>query len=171
MTLYDYIFYFFAVITVGSGVVVVFSRNIIYSAFALLFTFFGVAGLYVLLNADFIAVVQLLIYVGGILVLLLFAVMLTNKVISVDMKTGMLQTVPGSIVVGLLAGVLCAIFTITDWKIVHGATPVASTTNAIGELFMTTYVLPFEVASIVLLVALIGAAFIARRDKPRKAQL
>ncbi|HMD14977.1 MAG TPA: NADH-quinone oxidoreductase subunit J, partial [Bacteroidota bacterium] len=60
MNFYDIIFYFFAIITVGSGIIVVFSKNIIYSAFSLLFTFFGVAGIYVLLNADFIAVAQVL---------------------------------------------------------------------------------------------------------------
>ena len=91
MNFVDLAFYFFAVVSLFSAGVVVFSRNIMYSAFSLLFTFFGVAGIYVLLNADFIAVAQLLIYVGGILVLLLFGVMLTNKVVSVDMKTGTLQ--------------------------------------------------------------------------------
>ena len=86
MDLYDIVFYFFGVIVLASAWVVVSSRNIVYSAFALLFTFFGVAGLYVLLSADFLAVAQVLIYVGGILVLLLFGVMLTNKVVSVDMN-------------------------------------------------------------------------------------
>src|SRR6266853_2172784 len=120
MTLYDAVFYFFAIITIASGAIVVISKNIIYSAFALLFTFFGVAGIYVLLNADFLAVTQLLIYVGGILVLLLFGVMLTNKVVSVEMKTGTLQTFPASILVAMAAGSLCGVFYITDWKIVRG---------------------------------------------------
>ncbi|HYU42904.1 MAG TPA: NADH-quinone oxidoreductase subunit J, partial [Vicinamibacteria bacterium] len=71
------VFYVFAAITVAAAAVVVLARSLIYSAFALLFTFFGVAGLYVLLGADFLAATQLLIYVGGILVLLLFGVMLT----------------------------------------------------------------------------------------------
>jgi NADH-quinone oxidoreductase subunit J len=106
MNYFEIIFYFFAVITIVSAGIVVFSRNIIYSAFSLLFTFFGVAGLYVLLNADFIAVAQLLIYVGGILVLLLFGVMLTNNVISVDLKAGTLQTLPASILAALTAGAL-----------------------------------------------------------------
>ena len=92
MDTFDIVFYVFAVITVVSAFVVVFSRNIMYAAFSLLFTFFGVAGLYVLLSADFLAVTQILIYVGGILVLLLFGVMLTNNVVSVDIKTGTLNT-------------------------------------------------------------------------------
>jgi NADH-quinone oxidoreductase subunit J len=168
MNLLDIAFYFFALITLISGAVVVISRNIIYSAFALMFTFFGVAGLYVLLSADFLAVAQILIYVGGILILLLFGVMLTNKVINVDMKTGTLQTLPASLLVAMLAGTLCGIFYITDWKIVHGISQVRSTTNVLGEMFMTTYALPFEIASVVLLVALIGAAMIARKDKTIK---
>ena len=165
MDLHDAIFYFFAIATLVSGSIVVFSRNIIYSAFALLFAFFGVAGLYILLSADFLAVTQLLIYVGGILVLLLFGVMLTNKVIDVEMKTGTLQTLPASIIVAMTAGTLCGVFYITDWKIVKDAPAFATTTNALGQMFMTTYLLPFEVASVVLLVALVGAAMIARRDK------
>jgi NADH-quinone oxidoreductase subunit J len=164
MTLYDIIFYFFALITLASAGVVVFSRNIIYSAFSLLFTFFGVAGIYVLLNADFIAVAQLLVYVGGILVLLLFGVMLTNKVIDVEMKTGTLQIFPASIVVAFTAGALCAVFYASDWRIIQGIPQTKTTTNALGEAFMTTYLLPFEVISIVLLVALVGAALIARKE-------
>ncbi len=165
MNLFDVIFYFFAVITLISGAIVVFSRNIVYSAFALLFTFFGVAGIYVLLNADFLAVTQLLIYVGGILVLMLFGVMLTNKIISVEMKSGTMQTWPASIIVAMTAGVLCGVFYITDWNVVRGSVELNSTTATLGTMFMTTYLLPFEVASVVLLVALIGAAMIARRDK------
>lgn len=165
MTLYDIIFYFFALITVVSGGIVVMSRNIIYSAFSLLFTFFGVAGIYVLLNADFLAVTQLLIYVGGILVLLLFGVMLTNKVIDVEIKTGVLQTIPSSIICGVTAGALLVVFWTTDWKIVQSGGTMITTTYTLGEMFMTNYLLPFEVASVVLLVALVGAAMIARKDK------
>ena len=165
MDLYDLVFYFFGLITLVSAWIVVGSRNIVYSAFALLFTFFGVAGIYVLLAADFLAVTQILIYVGGILVLLLFGVMLTNKVVSVDMKTGTLQTIPASIIVALMAGTLCGIFYVTDWKTVSETPAAATSTYRIGEFLMTTYALPFEVASVVLLVALIGAAMIARREK------
>jgi NADH-quinone oxidoreductase subunit J len=163
--MYDLIFYFFAVITLASGAVVVFSKNIIYSAFSLLFTFFGVAGIYVLLNADFLAVTQLLIYVGGILVLLLFGVMLTNKVIDVELKTGTLQTVPASMIVAATAGVLCGVFYITDWRILPSSIELDATTAQLGNMFMTTWLLPFEIASVVLLVALVGAAMIARKDK------
>ena len=168
INLYDIAFYFFAFVSIVSGAIVVFSRNIVHAAFSLLFTFFGVTGIYVLLNADFLAVTQLLIYVGGILVLLLFGVMLTNRVLNVEIKSGTMQTIPASIIVAMTAGTLCGVFYITDWKVVHETPNITTTTYKLGEMFMTTYLLPFEVASIVLLVALIGAALIARRDKTVK---
>src|SRR5204862_2634066 len=89
------VFYVFATITVAAAAVVVLARSLIYSAFALLFTFFGVAGLYVMLGADFLAATQLLVYVGGILVLLLFGVMLTHKLYELDLKSEVHQSVPG----------------------------------------------------------------------------
>ncbi len=166
MQLFDIVFYVFGFIVLFSAFVVVFSRNIIYSAFALLFTFFGVAGLYALLQADFLAVTQILIYVGGILVLLLFGVMLTNRVISVDIKTGTLQTAPALLIVAVVAGSLSGLFYST-WKGVPPGAPSAlkTTTQSLGEMLMTGYLLPFEIASVILLVALIGAALISRRER------
>ncbi len=166
MQLFDIVFYIFAFITLFSAFIVVFSRNVVYSAFSLLFTFFGVAGLYVLLQADFLAVTQILIYVGGILVLLLFGVMLTHKVISVDIKTGSIQTVPALLIVAVVAGSLSGVFYST-WKgtPVPAASTLGTTTKSIGELLMTSYLLPFEISSVILLVALMGAALISRREK------
>ncbi len=168
MTLIDVIFWFFAAVTLGSAAVVVFSRNIIYSAFALLFTFFGVAGFYVLLGADFIAITQLLIYVGGILVLLVFGVMLTNKVVSVDIKSGTLNAGVAMVVVSLTAGTIAGIFYATEWKTAPAEMLQPTTAGELGTMMMTSYLLPFEVASVVLLVALIGAAMVSRRDRSKQ---
>lgn len=170
MQLFDIVFFVFAFITVASAFIVVFSKNIIYSAFALLFTFFGVAGLYVLLQADFLAVTQILIYVGGILVLLLFGVMLTNKVINVELKGGSMNTIPALMLVAVVAGTLGGLFYAT-WKAtpVPAPSPLATTTKTLGEMLMTGYLLPFEIASVILLVALIGAAMFARK-KTKPAQ-
>lgn len=165
MTLFDLVFYFFALVILFSAGIVVFSRNIIHSAFSLLFTFFGVAGIYVLLSADFLAVLQLLIYVGGILILLVFGVMLTNKIINVDIKTGTLQILPAALLVSMMAGTLCGIFYATDWFVVQNLPEATTTINDLGKMFLTSYVLPFEIASVILVVALIGAAMIARREK------
>jgi NADH-quinone oxidoreductase subunit J len=165
MDLYTIIFYFFAVITLGSACIVVFSRNIVRAAFALLFAFFGVAGIYIFLLADFIAVTQLLIYVGGLMVLILFGVILTSHQINVDAKTGTIQTLPAILIAACIGGGLVWVFWITDWKVNSQLPVVETTAPKIGELLLTKYLLPFEVASVILLVALIGAAMIARREK------
>jgi NADH-quinone oxidoreductase subunit J len=164
MTLYDIIFYLFAIITVASAFVVVTTRNVIYSGFSLLFTFFGVAGIYVLLGADFLAIVQIMVYVGGILILILFGVMLTNKITDVDIRTGTIHLLPAAIGVGILFGALTSVMVWTDWKTETVDLPV-TTTYAIGKELLTNYVLIFELLGILLLVVLIGAASIARRDK------
>ncbi|NTU90712.1 MAG: NADH-quinone oxidoreductase subunit J [Chlorobiaceae bacterium] len=159
------IFYVFAALTVVSAAFVVFSKNVIYSAFALMFTFFGVAALYVFLSADFIAVTQVVVYVGGILVLLLFGVMFTNTIMQTDLKTDVLHVVPGTILLLLMiAGILYTFYTTGDWM-PGEAQLQGSVVQRIGFETMSRYMLPFEMASIVLLVALIGAAFLARYDK------
>ena len=174
------VFYALALVTVGSAAVVVLARSLIYSAFALLFTFVGVAGLYLQLGADFLAAAQLLIYVGGILMLLLFGVMLTHKLYDLELSTAVHQFAPSAIVCGGLFLMLAFPFSIgpifgrgplgpglafsTDWAVGAGRAP-AATTHEIGRLFLSDYLLPFEAASILLLVALIGAAMIVRRSK------
>jgi NADH-quinone oxidoreductase subunit J len=164
MTAGALVFYLFALVTVGSAAVVVLARSLIYSAFALLFTFFGVAGLYVILGADFLAATQLLVYVGGILVLLLFGVMLTHKLYDLDLRSEVTQFGAGAIVA-------LGVFVILSWTAVgtewatSSPRPPAPTTREIGQLFLGTFLLPFEAASILLLVALIGAAMIVRRKK------
>ncbi|MEC9487575.1 MAG: NADH-quinone oxidoreductase subunit J [Prosthecochloris sp.] len=162
---YSIIFYLFAAITVFSAAFVVFSRNVIYSAFSLLFTFFGVAALYVYLSADFIAVTQIIVYVGGILVLLLFGVMFTNKIMMTKLRTDVINMVPGlAILAAVVGGLLTIFYTRADW--VTSATRLqGSVVESIGIETMSRYVLPFEMASILLLLALIGAAFLARFDK------
>jgi len=165
MDLTTIVFYVFALITVGAAAVVVFSKNIVYSAFALLFAFFGVAGLYALMMADFLAITQLLIYVGGILVLVLFGVMLTSNVLDVQLRSGTMHILPALLIVGSLAAVLLSVFWSTDWTLARELVSVEQTGPEIGEMFLTRYLLPFEIASVILLVALIGAAMIARRER------
>ncbi|MBI2182129.1 MAG: NADH-quinone oxidoreductase subunit J [Deltaproteobacteria bacterium] len=143
--------------------IVAFSRNIIYSAFSLLGTFAGVAGIYIFLGADFVAAVQVLIYVGGILVLVLFAVMLTHRITDVEITNRAAGRIPALIVVGVLVYLLAQTVRETPWakakEIVY-----AATTAKIGDLFLDTYLLPFELASLVLLAALIGAVVISRKE-------
>jgi NADH-quinone oxidoreductase subunit J len=158
------VFYFLAALTVGSAAVVVLARSLIYSAFALLFTFLGVAGLYFSLGADFLAGVQLLIYVGGILVLLLFGVMLTHKLYNLELRSQVHRFFPSLLVAVFLLALLVRTAVTTDWALGPGRRPLP-TTLAIGEQFLGRFLLPFEAASILLLVALIGAATIVRRRR------
>jgi NADH-quinone oxidoreductase subunit J len=159
----DLIFYFLAALTVGSAIFVAILPNIVYSAVALLFSFAGVAGLYVYLSADFLAATQLLVYVGGILILILFAVFLSNRISDVKLSN------PSRF--RWQAGFVClALFGVLSYTSVSTAFPVKPelsyqpTTAEIGELLMTRYLLPFEVASVLLLAALIGAALLSRPE-------
>jgi NADH-quinone oxidoreductase subunit J len=167
MDLYALLFYFFALLTVGSAFVVVFSRNIVHSAVGLMFTFLGVTALYVLLYADFVAVTQLLVYVGGILVLLVFGVMLTTRVFSVDIKSGVLNVLPATIFTAIIAGVLIFVFYSTDWDVVDGHEWDA-TVYGLGAMLVNDYILPFQVVGVVLLIAMIGAVLMSSRDRTKK---
>jgi NADH-quinone oxidoreductase subunit J len=162
MTLYDIIFYVFALVTIASAYLVVTVRNIVYSAFALLFTLFGIAGLYALLGADFIAIVQLIVYVGGILILMIFGVMLTNKITNVQIKTGARQVLPATVGVGIFGGFILAVLLNTNWQNLDIKNSPPTTFN-LGQLLLNEWVLPFELLGIVLLIALLGAASIARK--------
>lgn len=157
------VFYLIALITVGSAVMVAFSRNIIYSAFALLGTFAGVAGLYVFLGADFVAAVQLLIYVGGILILIIFAVMLTHRITDVEITNRAAGRLPGLILIAVFLFLLIETVRETPWAKVKEVV-YQPTTAKIGDLFLSHYLLPFELASLVLLAALIGAVVLSRKE-------
>jgi NAD(P)H-quinone oxidoreductase subunit 6 len=156
------VFYALAALTVGSAAIVAFSRNIVYSTFALLGAFMGVVGVYIMLAADFVAMVQLLVYVGGILVLTIFAVMLTAGIADVTVSNRAVGTAPAIVTVGIAGAVMLYAIERTPWH--QAATIVAPTTYGIGNAFLGEYVLPFEVASLVLLAALIGAIVISRHE-------
>jgi len=143
---------------------VAFSNDIVHAAFSLLFTFFGVAGLYVLLGADFIGVVQVIIYIGGILVLIIFGVMMTErgKMLRLTVK------LPGRIFAALLSliilvGLFLAIIR-TPWPIAASPAQPVPTSAAIGELILGKYLIPFEVVALLLLASLVGAVLIVRRS-------
>jgi NAD(P)H-quinone oxidoreductase subunit 6 len=162
--LVDLAFYLFAVMTVLGAAGCAFSQNIIYSAWSLLFAFMGVAGLYVFLGADFPAVAQVLIYVGGILVLILFAIMLTKQIGEDPKLTNAHLALPVGAALGAVTlGTLTYMAVMAPWKLV--AEPSYEPVSAgLGVAFLTDYLLPFEVASVVLLAALIGSVIIARKE-------
>lgn len=157
------LFYLVAIITIGSAMVVAFSRNIIYSAFSLMGAFAGVAGIYIFLGADFVAAVQVLIYVGGILVLILFAVMLTHRITDVRITNRSVGRIPAFLVMAILVLLLTQTIRETSWAKAKEIA-YAPTTAKIGDLFLKDYLLPFELASLVLLAALIGAVVLAHKE-------
>lgn len=171
MNLFDFLhiagFYLIALMTVISAFIVVLSKNILRSLFALLFTLFGIAGLFLYLHADFLAATQVLIYVGGVLVLLLFGIMLTQKMVEADVRSGKVQFVPTLVAMGILFLFLAFVIFQTPWNAKGAPVPDQTqfgtgTTAGIGSLLMTEWLLPFEIASILLLAALVGAVSIAR---------
>ncbi len=158
------IFYALAGLTVLSAAITAFSRNIVYSAFALLGAFGGVVGIYILLGADFVAMVQIFVYIGGILVLTIFAVMLTQGIADVNVSNREVGIIPALITVALVGAVMLYAILRTNWYRGKVAGAVAPTTYGIGNAFLGPYVLPFEIASLVLLAALIGAVVISRQE-------
>ena len=162
MDLSTAVFYLIALITVVSAGMVAFSSNIIYSAFSFLGTFMGVAGLYIFLGADFVAAAQVLIYVGGILVLILFAVMLTHRITMSRSPTGP-RKCPAVIIISALLYLLIQAIKETPW-VKAKEVVFAPTTAKIGDLFLEQYLLPFELASLILLAAMIGAVVLSRKE-------
>ncbi len=161
------VFFGLATLAVAGALGVALASNILYSGFALMATLGGVAGLYLFIGLDFLGIAQLLIYVGGILVLILFAVLLTNRIGAVNVTNVSAPRALGGVGALGLLGLLTHVAVKTDWVL---TTPVSTPTTArIGDAFLREYLLPFEVASIVLLMSLVGAMVIARRavrDRP-----
>jgi NADH-quinone oxidoreductase subunit J len=192
----DLLFYLLALLVLGCAAMVAFSRNIVHSAFALLGTFMGMAGLYAYLAADLLAVIQMLVYVGGILVVILFAVMLTGQIEDIRLSNRSSNLLAGIGLLILLLLLLVGVVALrTEWpdrmpvvaadttlkaaealpagtaeltgetsESGEAASPV-NTTRAIGNLLLSDYLLPFEVISVVLVAALIGAVTLIRKEE------
>jgi NADH-quinone oxidoreductase subunit J len=157
------VFYLISAVTLLSAAGVAFFRNIVYSALALLGTFAGVVGLYAWLAADFVAVVQLLVYIGGILVITIFAVMLTHRIADVKVSNRSVGRLPAFLIASGVFVLMARAVTRTSWHAVEGP-QTQPTTYWIGQAFLGKYVLPFELASLVLLAALIGAIALSRKE-------
>lgn len=161
-TLYAFIFYFLSALIIGSSVMVVLARNMVYSAVALFMTMVGISGVFMMLDAEFLASVQILIYAGAATILLLFVVMITSKKIEKPAIWFNAQADVSLLVVGIITtGIILAIVR-SQWEIV--AKTVEKTTAQLALALFRSYGMPFEVASVLLLVALVGAIVLARRE-------
>jgi len=160
--LYVLSFWLFAALAVAPAAMVVAATDVVRAAFLLLGSLAGVAGLYGMLGADFVAFTQVVVYIGGIMILLLFGVMLTSRD---PVLTGRAQT-HGLVAPGILAGGIVGLAALwvafhVKWKTIPLTAKPTST--ELGELLSTRWLLPFELVSVLLLAALVGAAAIARR--------
>lgn len=154
-----------SVMMLGGALGVVLLSNIVYSAFLLALVFISMAGLYILLNAAFVAAAQILVYVGAVNVLILFGIMLVNKRQDFTKvpKAWISQASTAAVCVGLFALLSTMVLT-TPWAI-SAVTPIGDgAIVVIGKHFFTDFLLPFELVSVLLLIAMVGAIVIARRD-------
>lgn len=162
------IFWVLAVITVGAGLAVALTKNIVHSALFLVLTFIGTAGIFLLLEADFLAAVQILIYAGGVSVLLVFGVMLTRRG---DIKLSNpfnKYKITGGIVAALLLLLTTGLILGSCWEISPEAfREQQSQVSDIASSMLNEYVVPFEVAALLLLVALVGTVLLAKGVKSK----
>jgi len=153
-------FYVLAVVTLGSALMVATVRDLVHAVLFLVLSFVGVAGLYITLSADFVAVVQVLIYVGAISVLMLFAILLTPR--SGRDNAPVSFAAPIGVLAGLVGAVIIFVGLKTDWAKPGGGNEFETTAAQIGEALLDPYVIPFEVASVLLVVAMLGAILLVR---------
>ena len=158
------VFYVVAICLVVGALAVVLLPRIVHAALALVFCFIMISGVYVLLGADFIAATQVIIYVGAITVLFLFAIMLTHHSYSADSNPVNSQWLAAGPVAVVIGGLLIWVFSQAKFQITSAATPggVSDVTQSLGKLLMGPYLVPFEIAGLLLLAAMIGAIVIAR---------
>ena len=164
----ELLFFYFGSVIVATATLVITLRNPVYSAISLLIMFFHVAGIFVLLNAEFIAAVQVLVYAGAILVLYLFVVMLLNlKREERYHRQYLLGVLLGVVILTELALIVVrTTFSGAVGSFTPAVIQTMGNTEAVGRSLFTTYLLPFEVASLILLVAMIGAIILAKRVIP-----
>lgn len=165
MSLADGVFVALAACALCGAAGVAFSRSILTSAFSLLLSLLGVAGLYGFLGADVAAIAQVLVYIGGVVVLILFAIMMTRKVGEDALHSNPVTSRPIAIALGAaMLATLAYVALRTPWTTQQEATLPLSTAPAIGSALLDEWVLPFEIVSLVMLAALLGAAALARKE-------
>ncbi|MCB9852035.1 MAG: NADH-quinone oxidoreductase subunit J [Phycisphaerales bacterium] len=162
----DAAFYIFAGVSLFSAIAVVLSKNIVRAAVGLLGTLGGVACLYFLADANLLGVIQLIVYAGGTLILIVFGIMLTSQSPWVGFLPTKVQAIAASIVAVILTIGIVRLVTLVPWAQRNPDELSQSlTVKSIGDALLTTYLVPFEVASVLLLVVMIGAAYLARTEK------
>jgi NADH-quinone oxidoreductase subunit J len=171
MPIYEMVFYAFSLVLLGAAVMVITVRNPVFAALSLVLAFFSSAAIWMLLEAEFLAIILVLVYVGAVLVLFLFVVMMLD--INVEpLRAGFIRYLPAGIAVALLMAAELLLVLWSRGRFDEDAFPVPapnpdgfSNTRALGELLFRDYLLPFEVAGVVLLVAIIAAVALTLRRR------
>ncbi len=158
-------FYSFAGVALLSAIGVVVTRSIVRMATCLFFTLGAMAGFYFLLAANFVGAVQLIVYAGGTLVLIIFGVMLTGRTIARRLKARWWEIVLGAAACGVLLAGLVLVLTDVAWQERGQPLQAGPTIDQVGTNLLSAYLVPFEVVSVLLLVAMIGAAYLARPER------
>jgi NADH:ubiquinone oxidoreductase subunit 6 (subunit J) len=159
----DVLFLIFAAAMIGAALLVVTMRDIIRCGLAMMASFVALSGIYVQLGAPLVAAAEVLIYIGAISVLILFAIMLTQSKAAPARLVFQTQAIPAAIAALILAIIVAITVTATDWGAVTARLRTA--TDALARLLFTDFVLPFEIVSVLLLAAVIGGVFLARREE------
>lgn len=161
-----------AALVLVPAVFVVTSENLFHGGLCLIASFLGVAGIYVTLGSPFVAGMQVLVYAGAISVVLLFAFMLTHRLMHPDRTTAVLQPIPALVAAGVTAAILVGAIGRSPWNPTAPRSftlEQAMSVSGLGQQFLTTYLVPFELISVLLLVTLVGAVVIARKEEaPRQ---
>ena len=163
-----YLFYFLSFLAILSALLVVFSKNAVYSVLYLIITLFSIAGHYVLLNAQFLAAVHVIVYAGAIMVLFLYVIMLLDLNEAVEPKKSTLQRIAAAISAGTLMIVLVGALKGTDAVVGESLVPSEmGYVKNLGQILFTDYLLPFEITSILLLAAMVGAVMLGKPEKQK----
>ena len=160
------VFYFISFVAVLSALMVVFSRNPVYSVLYLIITFFCIAGHYVLLNAQFLAVVHVIVYAGAIMVLFLYVIMLLNLNQETEPHKSTLVKIAAAICAGLLMIVLIGSLKGTEQMLQQQTTDASiGVVKNLGKVMLTEFLLPFEITSVLLLAAMVGAVMLGKKEE------
>jgi NADH:ubiquinone oxidoreductase subunit 6 (subunit J) len=168
MTLVTVIFYIFLFLAAGAALGILLSKNVMKAALLLLLCLLGIAGLYVFAFAEFVAITQILIYAGGVLVVIVFGIMLTSRISEKHLQVDHTNIFSGVLVSLLMFGFLCTSIWSEEWTSSPSSSPVKSSMQIIGIQLITRFALPFEVSGILLLITLLGAGVMASFTKSKK---
>jgi len=171
MPIYEIVFYAFSLVMLAGAVMVITVRNSVYAALSLVLTFFSASALWMLLEVEFLAIILILVYVGAVMVLFLFVVMMLDVNME-PLKEGFIRYLPAGIAVAVLMVVELLVLIWSKGRFEEGAYPLPapgpagySNTKAVGEWLFTNYLLAFEVAGVVLLVAIVAAVALTLRQR------